>query len=93
MSSQIHHLLEQALKVAEERGVTQREAARLGGISPVGLSKAKRRGDLMASTLEAIGEAMGLELVFVPKRGGERERRATDAIRAGTFFSRGKESS
>ena len=83
MSRHIRSLLQQLIAAARARGLSQAQLAESAGISAVGLSKAKRRGDLRASTLEALGEGLDLELALVPRRSGDR---ATEAIKSGTFF-------
>lgn len=83
MPEHIKTLIEQLVKEAKRRGLSQRQLAELAGLTDVGLSKAKRRGDLRASTLEELGEQLDLELAFVPRRSREK---AAQAIKAGAFF-------
>ncbi len=84
MKSTIESLLDELIAIAKTRGMTQAELARKAGISPVGLSKARHRGDLRASTLARLAEAVDRELALVPSR---RQQRVAEAIRSGTFFS------
>ncbi len=83
MSRAVSRLLEQLIARARERGMTQAELAERAGISAVGLSKARHRGDLRASTLARLAEVLDLELTLAPAR--QRER-AAEAIRRGRFF-------
>ncbi|HHI76645.1 MAG TPA: XRE family transcriptional regulator [Gammaproteobacteria bacterium] len=83
MSRAVSRLLEQLIARARERGMTQAELAERAGISAVGLSKARHRGDLRASTLARLAEVLDLELTLAPAR--QRER-AVEAIRQGRFF-------
>jgi len=62
--------------------------AHRAGISAVGLSQAKRRGDLRVSTLEALANAAGLTITFMPLR---RREQAIEAIRQGSFFQIGED--
>lgn len=83
MSDAIKRLLDELIAQARQQGLSQGQLAEQAGLSAVGLSKAKGRGDLRASTLAALAEQVGLELALVPRRGREK---ATEAIRAGSFF-------
>ena len=83
MSRQIQSLLDQLIAVARGRGLSQAQLAEMAGMSAVGFSKAKRRGDIRASTLAALGARLGLELAFVPRQA---RGKAAEAIKAGTFF-------
>ncbi len=83
MPSAIQTLLDQLIASAKARGMTQAELAERAGISPVGLSKARHRGDLRASTLAKLAQALDMELKLVPAR---RREKAAEAIRAGNFF-------
>ncbi len=83
MNTIIESLLDQIIDTAKTRGMTQAELAGKAGISPVGLSKARHRGDLRASTLARLAAAVDLELTLTPAR---RRQRAAEAIRAGNFF-------
>lgn len=83
MSRRIKILLNKVITVAKARGLSQAQLAEMAGLTPVGLSKAKRRGDIRASTLEKLGAQLDLELVFVPRRSREK---AAEAIKSGTFF-------
>ncbi len=69
--------------MAKARGLSQAQLAEMAGLTAVGLSKAKHRGDIRASTLEELGSQLDLELVFVPRRSREK---AAEAIKSGTFF-------
>ena len=84
MNSPVQTLLEQLIATAKARGMTQAELARKAGISAVGLSKARHRGDIRASTLVKLAQALDMELKLVPAR---RREKAAEAIRAGRFFN------
>lgn len=75
-------LIDELLSVARERGLSQARLAEAAGLTPVGLSKAKRRGDLRVSSLVALARELELDLALVPRR----RQGAAAAIRAGTFF-------
>ncbi len=83
MSKQIKTLINQAVSAAKARGLSQAQLAESAGLTAVGLSKAKRRGDIRASTLEKLGARLDLELIFVPRRSREK---AAEAIKSGVFF-------
>ena len=83
MHTEITPLLDQIIEAARARGMTQAELAEKAGISAVGLSKARHRGDLRASTLARLAAALDLELTLTPAK---RRQRAAEAIRAGNFF-------
>lgn len=83
MSGHIKALINQLVAAARKRGLSQAQLAELAGMTPVGLSKAKRRGDIRASSLEALAAQLDLELVLIPRRSGEK---AAEAIKSGTFF-------
>ena len=83
MANPIEKLLEEVIATAKAGGMTQAELAEKAGISAVGLSKARHRGDIRASTLAKLAEAVEMELTLVPAR---RREKAAEAIRAGNFF-------
>ena len=82
----IPDLLDEIIAAARDRGLTQAELAERAGLSAVGLSKAKGRGDLRASLLAALAEAAGLRLELRPAESADGVR---EAIQAGSFFRRG----
>jgi len=83
MSESIKKLIGQLLGIAHARGMSQGQLAEAAGLTPVGLSKAKGRGDLRASTLAALAQQLDLELALIPRR----KEGAAAAIKAGTFFN------
>ena len=83
MSRHIKALINQLVATAKARGLSQAKLAEMAGLTAVGLSKAKHRGDLRASTLEELAAQLDLELVFMPRRSREK---AAEAIKSGAFF-------
>lgn len=83
MAHPVQVLLEQLVAAAKARGMTQAELAQKAGISPVGMSKARHRGDLKVSTLIRLAQALDMDLKLVPAR---RREKAAEAIRTGRFF-------
>jgi transcriptional regulator with XRE-family HTH domain len=83
MSDQIKSLIDQLIVAAKARGLSQAQLAEMSGLTAVGLSKAKTRGDIRASTLEKLAAQFDLELALVPRRSKDK---AAGAIKAGTFF-------
>ena len=83
MSRHIRALLDQLVATAKSRGLSQAQLADMASLSAVGLSKAKRRGDIRASLLEELGAQLDLELAFIPARSREK---AAEAIKSGGFF-------
>ena len=83
MSRQINDLMSQIIAAGKERGLSQAQLAANAGITAVGLSKAKARGDLLVSTLEKLAAHSGLELVLLPRRTREKD---AEAIKSGVFF-------
>lgn len=83
MSRHIQTLINQLVSTAKSRGLSQAQLAEMAGISAVGLSKAKSRGEIRASSLENLGAQLDLELIFAPRRSREK---AAEAIKSGTFF-------
>lgn len=59
-------LLSDLLQRAAEAGLKEGQLAEQAGLTPQGLSKAKARGDLRVSTLEALGRQLGVELAWRP---------------------------
>ena len=83
LSNRITRKLEELLAQAKAQGLSQKELAARAGISEVGLSQAKARGDLKVSTLEALANALDMTIEFKPRH----SRNATiAAIREGQFF-------
>ena len=83
MSRHIKSLINQLVSAAKQRGLTQAQLAEMAGMTAVGLSKAKTRGDIRASSLEALAAKLDLELVLIPRQSREK---AAEAIKSGTFF-------
>jgi transcriptional regulator with XRE-family HTH domain len=83
MSESIKDLINQVIVAARQRGLTQAELAERAGMTAVGFSKAKHRGDIRASTLAALAAQLDLQLALVPRRSPEK---AVEAIRSGSFF-------
>ena len=83
MSRHIKALINQVISSARARGLSQAQLAEKAGVTAVGLSKAKQRGDMRASTLEKLGRQLDMELIFVPRRSREK---AVEAIKSGAFF-------
>ena len=86
MSKHIQSLINQLIETARAGGLSQAQLAELAGLSAVGLSKAKHRGDVRASTLEELAAQLDMELALVPRRS---KQRAARAIKAGAFFHTG----
>jgi transcriptional regulator with XRE-family HTH domain len=86
MSKQIQSLIQQLIDAARAQGLSQAQLAQRAGLSAVGLSKAKRRGDIRASTLAELADQLDLELTLVPRQSPQQ---AAEAIKAGTFFRPG----
>ena len=85
MTKAITSLIHQIIAAAKAQGLSQAQLAERAGLTAVGLSKAKQRGDLRASSLEALAAQVGLVLQLGPA--GPRPS-AAEAIRSGDFFSR-----
>jgi len=83
MSKQIQRLIQQLIDSARAQGISQAQLAQQAGMTPVGLSKAKTRGDLKASTRAELANQLNLDISLVPRRTSAQ---ATEAIRAGRFF-------
>lgn len=83
MSEHIKLLINQLVSAARARGLSQAKLAEMAGLTAVGLSKAKRRGDIRASTLEELAAQLDLELALIPRRSREK---AAEAIKSGAFF-------
>lgn len=83
MSEHIKSLINQLILAAKARGLSQAQLAELAGLTAVGFSKAKSRGDIRASTLEELATQLDLELSLMPAKA---KQKATEAIKSGTFF-------
>jgi transcriptional regulator with XRE-family HTH domain len=88
MSEQIAQLIHILIERAREQGLSQAQLAERAGVSAVGLSKAKHRGDIRASTLAELAAQLNLELALVPRPATPRAAEAAEAIKAGTFLRR-----
>ena len=82
MSKQIQTLIQDLIDTAKARGLSQAQLAEQVGLSAVGLSKAKTRGDIRASTLAELAKQLDLQLVLQPRQASQ----VTKAIKTGTFF-------
>lgn len=83
MSRHIESLINQLISAAKSKGLSQAGLAKMAGLTAVGLSKAKSRGDMRASSLEKLAVQLDLELTFRPRRSREK---AAESIKTGTFF-------
>lgn len=83
MSEHIKNLINQLIQAAREQGLSQAQLAEKAGMSAVGLSKAKQRGDIRASSLQALAEVLKLELSLQPRLTPKQVRKS---IMEGTFF-------
>ena len=77
-------LLTAILDAAEKAGLKEGELAKRAGISPVGLSKAKQRGDLRVSTLLRLAAEVGLDVVLQPVSASRNE--AVDRLKRGDLL-------
>lgn len=84
MSERTKQLIKQAIDAAKAKGLTQEQVALSVGMSAAGLIRAKKRGNIGSSTLEALGTLVDMELVFVPRKTKEK---AKLDIKSGTFLS------
>ena len=85
MSKTVQTLVMQLIEAAKAQGLSQAQLAERAGLTAVGLSKAKHRGDLRASTLAELARQLDLQLQLVPRQASPS---ASDAIKSGTFFQR-----
>ena len=76
-------LLTYLLQQAEGIGLKEGQLAKNAGLTPQGLSKAKTRGDLRVSSLEALGRQIGIELVWRPIQQNDE---TAVKVRSGTLF-------
>jgi len=83
MSEHIKSLIKQLILSGKARGLSQAQLAEMAGLTAVGLSKAKSRGDIRASTLEKLATQLDLELALIPLKSKEK---AVEAIKSGVFF-------
>lgn len=83
--SPISRLIRQLIGTAKSRGITQAQLAKSAGLTAVGLSKAKTRGDLRASSLARLAEQLDLELVLAPS---QRQDKIAEAIKSGHYFNK-----
>ena len=86
MSKQIQTLIQQLIDAAKAQGLSQAQLAERAGLSAVGLSKAKSRGDIRASTLAELASQLDLELALIPRQSPQQ---AAQAIKSGAFFHTG----
>lgn len=77
-------LLAMILDAAEKAGLKEGELAQRAGISPVGLSKAKARGDLRLSTFLRLAAVVGLDVGLQPVSASHDE--AVDRLRRGDLL-------
>ena len=64
-------LIEAILQAARDAGIREGDLANNAGLTPVGLSKAKKRGDLRVSTLLRLAQQVGLDVVLDPAEDGK----------------------
>ncbi|MGB5306252.1 MAG: hypothetical protein WBO06_00260 [Gammaproteobacteria bacterium] len=73
-------LLLRLLKLGKQQGLRQRDIALRAGIKPESLSRAKKAGDMRASTLNRLAHVVGMKLALVP------DKPLIDKIDSGTLF-------
>ena len=66
MNTDLIKLVTEVLDQAKKQGLRQKDVAELSGIGEVGLSRLKKADDARFSTLQALGESVGLRLIWVP---------------------------
>jgi transcriptional regulator with XRE-family HTH domain len=81
----VSQLIKSLIHSARERGITQAELAKRAGLTAVGLSKAKSRGNIGASSLVKLAALLDLELALTPS---QRQDKITESIKSGRYFSR-----
>lgn len=86
MSKPVQTLIQQLIETARAQGLSQAQLAAAVGMTAVGLSKAKTRGDIRASTLAELAAQLNLELALVPRQSRDK---AAEAIKSGAFFRTG----
>lgn len=62
-------LLDTVLRTAQDHGLDQSQLARRAGLRAETLSRAKRRGTIDLSSLQALAEAVDLRLALIPNAG------------------------
>jgi DNA-binding Xre family transcriptional regulator len=65
MNNDLVMLVTEALEQAREQGMRQKDVAELSQIGEVGLSRLKKADDARFSTLQALGQSVGLKLIWV----------------------------
>jgi len=83
-NTHVSALIKNLIATAKTRGITQAELAKRAGLTAVGLSKAKTRGDIRASSLEKLAEQLDLELILAPS---QRQDKIAEAIKSGNYFN------
>jgi DNA-binding Xre family transcriptional regulator len=66
MNADLVELVTEALAQAKKQGLRQKDVAERSRIGEVGLSRLKKADDARFSTLQALGESLGLKLIWVP---------------------------
>ena len=66
MNVDLVKLVSEALAQAKKQGLRQKDVAERSHIGEVGLSRLKKADDARFSTLQALGESVGLRLIWVP---------------------------
>lgn len=66
MNADLVELVSEALAQAKKQGLRQKDVAERSQIGEVGLSRLKKADDARFSTLQALGESVGLRLIWVP---------------------------
>lgn len=66
MNADLVALVSEALAQAKKQGLRQKDVAERSQIGEVGLSRLKKADDARFSTLQALGESVGLRLIWVP---------------------------
>ena len=66
MNDDLVLLVTEALAQAKKQGLRQKDVAERSQIGEVALSRLKKADDARFSTLQALGESVGLKLIWVP---------------------------
>ncbi|NOX08620.1 MAG: hypothetical protein GXP22_03885 [Gammaproteobacteria bacterium] len=65
MGAELHNLVDEALALAKDRGISQKELAARSTLSEVAISRLKKAGDAKFSTLLELGKSIGKKLIWV----------------------------
>ena len=81
MDTELSSMIHEIISTGRQKGMTQKDIARITQYDPVSISRAKSADDIKYSTLKAWAKSVGLRLTLVP------DSTLAEKVRKGELFN------